>query len=60
MSNDEYYKIALSLILQNNIHKYNLTDKQINLFFLCQGRKGDVWASSVGNNRTPMVLKEHL
>ena len=32
MSNHEYYKIALSLIPQDVIYKYNLMDKQINGF----------------------------
>ena len=40
MSKHEYYKIAISLIHQDIIDKYNLMDKQNNLFLYVRVEKG--------------------
>ena len=59
MSEHEYYKITLSLILQDVINKYNLMDKQINGFIYVRVEKvihGLVQAGIIAHT----ALKEHL
>ena len=59
MSKNYYYKIALIIIRQDIIDKYNLMDKQINGFICARMEKGMYGLSQDGiiEHKT---LKEHI
>ena len=59
MTNHEYYSISLSLILQDVIEKYNLTDKKISIFLYVRVEKG-IYGLVQAVIITHTALKEYI